>query len=541
MAAMIRKYVCLASFMALSGTVAFAAEDLESLLDGDSKAQSGQAPAVKTAREQSFLVDTVRSLQDSRPTSEQNIFFRHLEAAHWEKALIQSQAAFGGTGFERSANGQALQALLKFKSGLTTTGLEEMFAIREPKKIHFHLLSLFKEAATENHPAWKIALLTWNEAWTEVFGLNYEVKAKTRQVTQKQGLEELKNLAKRAPTDSPERALVEWNLALAYSLGDQPDQAAKIMAALLKTKNSPVSTDLLNLTAARLLFQNGYFDAARRYYGKIPKGSDYWLDAQEESAWSFIRKGEPQNALAITQTLVNPIFKGQVGAESYFVRALAQLKVCDYPGVVKSLQVFPVQFKNRTEVLKKLAQEPETPAVTKVINEVRTRNVKWEELGKEAQGLPRQITRDQRLRELSKAQADLEREAKVAEELYAQFLAQTGLQSTFENLKQTLLGRARMAKSATLSRVQEMAKNEVEDTRKILAKMHIVEAEVIQQTSLADQLVKAKVTGPGDVKVGSTGSTQKDTLRFPADGNEVWFDELANYQVNVKKACQVKR
>lgn len=538
---MMKRALYLASALALALTSpAFAAEDLESLLDGGSKPSAGAAE-VKTAREQSFLVDTLRSLQDGRPTSEQNAFFRLLEQAQWDKALLQYQSAFGGTAFDRSANGQALRALLKFKSGLTTTGLEELFATREPKKIHFHLLSLFKEAANENHPAWKIALLSWNDAWTEIFGLNYEVKAKTRQVTQKQGIKDLEALSKRAPTDSVERALVEWNLALAYSLGDQPDQAAKIMAALLKTKNSPVSQDLLNLTAARLLFQNGYFDASIRYYNKIPKGSDYWLDAQEEAAWSFIRKGEPQNALAITQTLVNPVFKGQVGAESYFVRALAQLKVCDYPGVVKSLQAFPEQFKGRTEALKKLAQEPETPAVTRVINEVRTRQVKWEELGKDSQGLPRQITRDQRLRELSKAQADLEREAKVAEELYAKSLAQTGLQASFENLKQSLMGRARMAKSATLARVQEMAKNEVEDTRKILAKMHIVEAEVLQQTSLADKLAKAKATGGGDVKVGTTGSSSQDVMKFPVANNEVWFDELSNYKVDVKKACQVKR
>lgn len=509
------------------------ADDLESLLDGESQAE----PAV--ARQQSFLVDTIRSLQDGKSTSEQNIFFRQLEAAQWDKALLQYQAAFGGTVFEKTANGKALSALLKFKAGLTATGLEEFFAVEEPKKVHFHLLNLWKEAAHEKHPSWSVAQVRWNEAWTEIFGISFEVKAKARSVSHRQSLEELKDLAKRAATGSREKGLVEWNLALAYSLNDQADEAAKIMASLLKSKNNPVSEDLLNLTAARLLFQNGYFDASIRYYTKIPKKSDYWLEAQEEAAWAFVRKGEPQNALALTETLVNPAFRGQVGPEPHFVRALAQLKVCDYPGVVEGLKLFPQRFKGRTQSLRALSETPERPAVTRILEDLRTRDVRWEEIGKEAHGLPRMITRDQRLKDLVRAQAELEREAKVAEELYAKSLAQTGLQASFENLRQGVLNRARMAKSASLGRVQELAKSEVDETGKILAKMHIVEAEVIQQVAASDKLSKATVR-QGDAKLGSTGSKAKDTLRFPAD-NEVWFDELANYQVHVKKACQVKR
>lgn len=518
--------------LALSLTVsAHAADDLEKLLEGGGKAEQA------VARQQSFLADTLRTLVDGKPTGAQNTFFRQIEDSQWDKALLQYGPAFGGTAFERSANGQALSSYLKFKNGLTATGVEELFAIKEPKKIHFHLLNLWKEAATESHPVWTVAMVTWAPAWNEVFGLGIEVKAKTRQISHKQSVEQLKELLKRAPANSRELAMIEWNLALAYSLSDQADQAAKVVAALLKADNNPVSQDLLNLTAARLLFQNGYFDAAVKYYEKVPKGSDYWLEAQEEAAWSFIRKGEPQNALAVTETLVNPIFKNQVGAESHFVRALAQLKVCDYPGVVKGLQGFSPQFKGRTESLKKLSLEPEQPAIAKVLTDLRTRNVTWEELGTASQTMPRMITRDQRLQDLVKAQAELEREAKAAEEVYAKSLAQTGLQSTFENTRQNLLNRARMAKSASYARVQELAKNEVRETGKILGKMHIVEAEVIQQVASAEKLAKA-MNGQQDTKKGVTGSKAQDTLSFPADGNEVWFDELSNYKVDVKKACQ---
>ncbi len=35
-----------------------------------------------------------------------------------------------------------------------------------------------------------------------------------------------------------------------------------------------------------------------------------------------------------------------------------------------------------------------------------------------------------------------------------------------------------------------------------------------------------------DVKKGSTGEQSKDVLRFPAS-EEVWFDEISNFKVDV--------
>lgn len=537
----IKKTLQTLALASLMTTTAFAAEDLEALLDGkgqEVKTEKG-AVAAPAAKEQTVLVDVIRDLLASRVTSEQNVFFRHLEVANWEKSLLQYQAAFGGTAFERSENGRALLSLLKFKAGLTSSGLESLLTIQNPKKIHLQILNQIRDAAGEKNPVWKVAQLSWSPAWAEVFGLGFEIRSKTKDLNFKNGINELKALSQRAPSDSPEKALAEWHLALAYSLNDQADLAAKIMAGLSKSKHLPVSEELLNLTAARLLYQNGYFDAAIKYYGKVSKNSDYWLDAQEEIAWSYIRKGEPQNSLAVTQTLVNPIFKGQVGAESYFLRALSQLKICDYPGVVKSLQAFPVLFKDRNENLKKLSTQPETETVKKVLAEMRVKKLKAEDLGTRAHELPRLMPRDQKLQDLLLAQSELEREAHVSEEIYARSLAQTGLQASFEKNKNDLLARAKMAKASTLSRVQHLAKVEVEETRKILAKMHIVEAEVIQQTAMADKLAKTK-TKEADVKVGSTGSKSDEVLRFVGDNQEVWFDELSNYQINVKKACQVR-
>lgn len=503
------------------------ANDLESVLD--SAAKSG---APKISREQSFLVDTLRSLQEKAPTMEQAQFFRELEGSEWEKALAQYPAAFAGSAFAKSANGQALEALLLFKSGLTITGVEKLITVNEPKKVHFYLLNLWREAAPETHPAWSVARVAWTQDWTEVLGMGIEVKVKAGQIAYDRGIAQLSEMAKKAPTDSRERGLIEWNLALAYSMNDQADAAAKIMASLLKSPNNPVSEDLIYVTAARLLFQNGYFDAAIRYYEKVGKNSDYWLEAQEEIAWSYFRKGQPQDALAVTQTLVNPVFNGQVGPEPHFVRALAQLRVCDYPNAVKSLQDFPKRFKSRAVEMQKVSGEPAQPAVVKTLAEMQKRNVRWEDLGADSQLLPRMVTRDQRLRDLIKTQNELERETKVVTALNEK------VPGRFEGSMKDLSARAEAAKAASLGRVQDLARTEVKETKSILDKLHIVEAEVIQQVAMAEKV--AQKVDQVEVKKGTTGSKDRDVLKFVAS-QDVWFDELANYKVDVSKACQVRR
>ena len=151
----------------------------------------------------------------------------------------------------------------------------------------------------------------------------------------------LMQLAKLAPADSRERALLEWHLAIQYGQKDETKKAAVIVSSLMKAKHNPVPEDLLNMTAGRLLYQNGYFEAAQKYYDKIPKGSDYFPQAQEEKAWSFLKRGQPNDAVAVTQTLVNKSFSGQVAAETWFVRALGQLKVCDFGAALETLKSFP--------------------------------------------------------------------------------------------------------------------------------------------------------------------------------------------------------
>ncbi len=520
-----KSWLWLALVLGVSGH----ADDLETLFGGQKQSTESRA--------NTFLSDSVRSLLPTT-TPEQNSLLRSLEGGEWSAALVQWDEAFGGKPFELTQSGRALRSLIQFKADLPVTGLENLFAIDEPKKVHFQILNTWREAAHSAHPAWSVARVTWSDQWTEVLGSALAIKVQAADLSGARSIEELTAMSMRAPSESRERAMLEWQLALAYALKDQADKSAKIMASLFKSKNNPIALDLMHITVARMLFQNGYFEPAFRYYDKIPKGADLYLEAQEEKAWAYMRRGEPQNTLAVTQTLVSPVLRGQISAETWFLRSLAQLKVCDYLGAVQSLNSFPKEFKDRTVALEALGSGKAKPArVQKVLERMKDKPMSFGDMAQMAGPMPRALPRDEKTKYLLHVQRVLEAEAASAEKLYGLSLKVAGGQEPFEELKNKISQRLELTKNESLARVRALAAREVEDTRKIVSKMHIVEAELIQRIDAAPKV--SKQLAAADVKKGSTGSVAKDTLTFPLE-KEFWFDELTNYRVDIKKGCQSK-
>lgn len=478
-------------------------------------------------------------------SAEQNIFLSFLDAGEYEKALYQWPSAFEGTAFAKTQDGRALRALILFRNNLQVYGLESLLSIDQPAKISKPLLKAWNEAAPAAHPAWSFVNTDlWKAAWAPALGSDTEIRVRGRQTFTADQTPLVKDLIKRAPEGSRERAWLEWQLVLATALGSSAQDsanAAKMLAVLMKSPENPVSQDLMTLTAARMLYQNGFLDAAIKYYGNVSKASEDWFDAQEELGWAYIRKGEPQNTIAVTQTLAQPEFAAQVGPESIFLRSLGLLKVCDYPEVAKTLDLFRDRYKQRAKDLMSLATNADTPSVQAYIQKARESRASIADLKSDASKLPRFLTRDEIANQNVKTQNALEKETKLFAELYARSLtggtAKVGFQAELEDLKKQVETRAQAARSATLNRVKALAEDEINEIAQILQKLHIVEAEVIQQVSLAGRVEDATSKSKVSDKKGTTGYQGPDRLRWPKE-DETWFDELANYKVDLKKGCQ---
>jgi hypothetical protein len=187
----------------------------------------------------------------------------------------------------------------------------------------------------------------------------------------------------------------------------------------------------------------------------------------------------------------------------------------------------------------KLVESANTPEVGRLVARLKKGSTKLTDLGKDAAVLPRFVTRDATLLQNVQTEKALEAEAKLAGELYARSLtggtATVGFQARLEGFKKSVETRAQAARSATYGRVKSLAEEEIEEVRTMLQKLHIVEAELLQQISVSDRVIAA-TEGKTSKKLGTTGSQAKDRVWFPASG-ETWFDEYANFKVDIKKGC----
>lgn len=511
-------------------------DDVLNILDG----KSDNADALFQER-QELTIALRKELGQTTP--EQNIFLSFMDQNQFEKALYQWWPAFEKKPFLTTATGKAVYAYLLFKNGLELNGLQALMEIKEPKKIHPDVVKLWRLLTPAGHSAWSLVDAQWTDEWTEVFDVATEVQVRARQMYDPSNTEKIFELLRKTKLDTRERAWLEWEMALGLALQGDITKAAKILSHLMQDKTGLISPDIQYVTAARLLYQQGYLAPAIGYYQKIDKKSEYWFTAQEEMAWSYIRKGEPQNTLAVTQTLLHKDFAPHVGPEVLFLRALANLKVCDYPAVIGAINSFRERFKERSKVMVTLAESGQSPDIDKLLAALRKGRVKLLSLGQSAGRIPRFVSRDEVLLGLVQAQMRLEQEEKTAGEIYARSLTggsdQVGFQGRLEELRFGAEARQQSAKSAIFNRIKDLASEELQETQNILQKMHIVEAEMIQQIAQAERVIQAS-TKQLIEKKGSTGSTDKFSLKFPFDG-ETWFDELANYKVDVKKGCQAKR
>jgi hypothetical protein len=145
-----------------------------------------------------------------------------------------------------------------------------------------------------------------------------------------------------AASDARSRHAQALDLALA---GNTKAAITALNKLVDDPKISEDDKDRAYLSIGRINYQDGFDEAALIAYGKIDKGSPAWLESLEERAWAEMRSGDPEKAIGTLKTVVSPIFKDQVRSESYFTMALAQLRVCDYPSLFKTIEKFKKTFR----------------------------------------------------------------------------------------------------------------------------------------------------------------------------------------------------
>jgi len=110
---------------------------------------------------------------------------------------------------------------------------------------------------------------------------------------------------------------------------------------------------IVALTLARLHFQAGQYKEAFDNYLKVDKANPEWLQAMTEQAWSQILSEDYEGAAGNMFSLHTDFFKKSFTPESYVVRTVGYLNLCQYGDGAKVVYDFKKRY---TPVLKQLKE-----------------------------------------------------------------------------------------------------------------------------------------------------------------------------------------
>lgn len=113
----------------------------------------------------------------------------------------------------------------------------------------------------------------------------------------------------------------------------QVDAALTELETLWPTIEEKKKDQIRNLTAltlARLYFQKGEYKEAYKYYIQVDKSSGQWLQSMVESAWTQVLAGDNEGAAGNMFSLHTDFFKKAYAPETYIVRTVGYLNLCQY-------------------------------------------------------------------------------------------------------------------------------------------------------------------------------------------------------------------
>lgn len=423
------------------------------------------------------------------------------------------------------AHQQALESIELNKKGLPNLALEKFFSIKDYSTLGADLKKQIAENFPPQHPAWKTAKIKWQPATINIFRGIYGSQSLPFPVYAVGNSKELKTFKKQIserPSDAQQAAWHEHQLALWSAIHSESQSATGLLDGLTANENlSSVDINRVWLNKARVHFQKNEWGEALEAYNQVSKGSDYWLEAVEEKAWTYLRLNQPAKTLGQLKTLFAPIFATQVGPEPYFLAALTNLKICDYSTIFSNIELFKKNFKGRVDHIQKLAEVGSTKAAQDAVEKLARGPYHLRTIAKELPYLPRLFHRDEFVRRNIERYQAYRKEAAKASIIMAET-------AEGESLKKQADKVADEARNDIFMRLKYLAEAEVAEIRRIIQKLHIVEAEVIQRMYRDEKLADKKRKERGE-KIVKTA----DVLVFPVS-NEVWLDELDSYHVRVK-------
>ncbi|MBY0385456.1 hypothetical protein K2X05_09880 [bacterium] len=244
------------------------------------------------------------------------------------------------------------------------------------------------------------------------------------------------------------------------------------------------------ISHARKLFEQKKFSQALNEYQKISNSSDRYLVVLEEKAWTYIHMDQYDKALAAARTLTSPALSGLTTTEPFLLKALVQLKICDYLGVFQTLKEFKTQKRDQIVAIQEIAKNRRNSISRQTLEKWSQNTDDWKSLGPALAQMPQLFYYDKSMLAAAK-------------------------QKNMDKMER---------------RLQELATFENKENFRILQKLNLIEVEGVQRVHIATQF---------NNKQGEKIEKSDDDLVFKDSKDDVWLDELDSYQATIDR-CQKK-
>ena len=322
---------------------------------------------------------------------------------------------------------------------------------------------------------------------------------------------------------------------LAFAQKGDLASAARILKAhaepALEAKHDASALPSHLLQVARLLYQAGALNEAEQYYSRVPRSAPEFLKAREELTWVWLRKGDSEKMRGELKSLSGSLLEERFQPEAYVVRAISNLKLCQYEAVERDFQDFKRLYGTQASLIDQALKKDEPEAV------------------RDLDFASKQAARRVSLREAELASIEELHRRSVAASLPA-----IGFQSQWVKAKAQLASHVEEAKKLRTAEYRRQWRNHQALLSEAIKKMQFVKLELLSQVREAQTQLGAasgdslRLTsaaperefrgGAGSMKAAeSTGpKASSDSMVFPVDSS-FWPDELFHLRSVAQGRC----
>jgi len=161
----------------------------------------------------------------------------------------------------------------------------------------------------------------------------------------KQNLKGARAEFSRVPVNDPYYPRAQYHLGVILTLEKELSEALSAFNRVVDRTSVENLSQLATINIARVYYESKRYREAFKYYAKIPRDSDLWLQTLFEGAWAFFMIQKHNNTLGNIHTIHSPFFQNRFFPETYILNAITYLRLCRFKEVEKQIRSFQQRYK----------------------------------------------------------------------------------------------------------------------------------------------------------------------------------------------------